>query len=111
LALAIAPNLLVLGIANGISFIIVPIYMSIQFSYRLMVVPDQLQGRVQSVFRLLSFGSQPLGLARTGFLIQWTGPVWAVVLLFVPQGLFALAATFYRPLRDAPSLGELAREG
>jgi MFS family permease len=111
LALAIAPNLLVLGIANGISFIIVPIYMSIQFSYRLMIVPDQLQGRVQSVFRLLSFGSQPLGLALTGFLIQWTGPIWAVVILFVPQGLFALATTFYRPLREAPSLGELAREG
>jgi MFS family permease len=109
LALAIAPNILVLGIANAASFIIVPIYMSVQFSYRLIVIPDHLQGRVQSVYRLLSFGSQPVGLALSGFLIQWLGPTWTVVVLFVPQGLIALIATFYRPLRRAPSLDELAR--
>ena len=110
LALAIAPNLLILGIANAVSFIIVPIYLSVQYSYRLLAVPDHLQGRVQSVYRLLSFGSQPLGMALTGFLIQWIGPTWAVIVLFAPQGLIALAATFYRPLRAAPSLGEMARE-
>jgi MFS family permease len=110
LALAIAPNLLILGIANAVSFIIVPIYLSVQYSYRLLAIPDHLQGRVQSVYRLLSFGSQPLGMALTGFLIQWIGPTWAVVVLFVPQGLIALAATFYRPLREAPSLDEMARE-
>jgi MFS family permease len=110
LGLAIAPNILVLGITNAISFIIVPIYLSIQFSYRLLTIPDQLQGRVQSIYRLLSFGSQPLGMALTGFLIQWIGPTWAVLVLFVPQGLFALAATLYRPLRTAPVLQQLARE-
>jgi MFS family permease len=108
LGLAIAPNLLVLGIANAISFIIVPIYLSVQFSYRLLVIPDHLQGRVQSVYRLLSFGSQPLGLALTGFLIQWTGATWAVIVLFVPQAIISLVATFYRPLRKAPMLSELA---
>ena len=110
LALAIAPNLLILGIANTLSFIIVPIYLSVQYSYRLLAVPDHLQGRVQSVYRLLSFGSQPLGLALTGFLIQWIGPIWTVIVLFVPQGLFALAATLYRPLRNAPSLDQMAHE-
>ena len=110
LALAIAPNLLILGIANALSFIIVPIYLSVQYSYRLLAVPDHLQGRVQSVYRLLSFGSEPLGLALTGFLIQWIGPTWAVVVLFVPQGLFALAATFYRLLREAPSLDQMTRD-
>lgn len=110
LALAIAPNLLILGIANAISFIIVPIYLSVQYSYRLLAVPDHLQGRVQSVYRLLSFGSQPLGMALTGFLIQWIGPTWSVIALFAPQGLIALAATFYRPLREAPALDEIARK-
>jgi MFS family permease len=110
LGLAIAPNILVLGITNALSFIIVPIYFSVQFSYRLITIPDQLQGRVQSIYRLLSFGSQPLGMALTGFLIQWIGPTWAVIALFVPQGLVALAATLYRPLRAAPSLDLLARE-
>jgi MFS family permease len=110
LALAIAPNLIVLDLANAVSFIIVPIFLSSQFSYRLLVIPDLLQGRVQSVFRLLSFGAQPLGVALTGILIQWIGPVWAVIALFVPQGIFALIATLYRPLREAPLLRELARK-
>lgn len=110
LALAIAPNLWVLGIANGISFIIAPIYFSVSFSYRLLVIPDQLQGRVQSIYRLLSFGSQPLSFAITGFLISWLGPIWAVVILFVPQGAFALAATFHRQLRKAPTLSHIAQQ-
>lgn len=110
MALAIAPNIVVLGIANAVSFIIVPIYFSVQFSYRMIIIPDQLQGRVQSVYRLLSFGSQPLGMALTGFLIQWIGPTWAVLVLFIPQGLCALAATLYRPLREAPSLSQMADE-
>lgn len=107
LALAIAPNPLVLGIANAVSIIIVPIYLSIQLSYRLIVIPDHLQGRVQSVYRLLSFGCQPLGMALTGILIQWLGPTWTVVVLFVPQGAISLIATLYRPLRQAPALSEI----
>jgi MFS family permease len=110
LALAIAPNTFILGIANAVSFIIVPIFTSVQGSYRLLAAPDHLQGRVQSVFRLLSYGSQPIGLALTGLLIQWPGPTWTVVVLFVPQGLIALTATLYRPLRDAPSLREMVKE-
>jgi len=88
----------------------VPIFLSNQYAYRLLVIPDHLQGRVQSVFRLISFGAQPVGFALTGLLIQWIGPVWAVLVLFLPQGMFSLFATFYRPLREAPSLDQLARK-
>jgi MFS family permease len=108
LALAIAPNIFILGIANAVSFIIVPIYLSIQFSYRLLIIPDHLQGRVQSAYRLLSFGSQPIGMALTGLLLQWLSPFWTVVVLFLPQGLMALIATFHGTLRRAPMLKELA---
>lgn len=110
LALAVAPNLWVLGVANGVSFIIVPIFISVQFSYRLIVIPDHLQGRVQSVFRLLSFGSQPLSLVLTGLLLQWIGGVWTVLLLFAPQVVIALFATFNRSLRATPRLSELAKK-
>jgi MFS family permease len=110
LALAVAPNLWVLGVANGVSFIVVPVFYSVQSSYRLIVIPDHLQGRVQSVFRLLSLGSMPLGLALAGLLIQWIGPAQTVVLLFVPQALIALFATLNRRLRAIPSLSDLARK-
>lgn len=94
LLFAIAPNPLVLGIAVAASFIVVPIYMSVQFGYRLSVIPDQLQGRVNSVFRLIAFGSEPVGMAITGFLLQAIGPIPAVLVLFVPQGILAVVATF-----------------
>jgi MFS family permease len=108
LAFALAPNLLILGVAVALSFIIAPIFDTAQLSYRLIVTPDHLLGRVNSIFRLLTFGSQPLGVLVTGILIQWIGPVWAVVVLFVPQGLAALAATFYQPLRETPLLSTIA---
>lgn len=93
---ALAPDIIWLGIVNALSFIIVPIYSSTQYSYRLSVIPDALQGRVNSVFRLIAFGGQPLGIAVTGLLLQFFGPFTTVVLLFVPQGLLCLMATFYR---------------
>jgi MFS family permease len=100
LLFALAPNPLMLGVATALSFIVVPIYMSLQFSYRLSVIPDHLQGRVNSVFRLLAFGSEPVGLALTGFLLQWIGPVPTVLVLFAPQLVLAIVATFSRHFRQ-----------
>jgi predicted MFS family arabinose efflux permease len=78
---AIAPNWLILGLGNGIGFIVVPVYMMVQFSYRLALIPDRLQGRVNSVFRLIAFGSQPIGLALTGILLQYLSPIMTVLTL------------------------------
>ena len=96
---AFAPNLIVLGIVNAASFVVVPVYLGTQYAYRLGQIPDHLQGRVNSVFRLIAFGSGPLGLAVTGVLLQRLGPVWAIWITFAPQLALSLAATFYRPLR------------
>jgi len=104
---AIAPNPLVLGIVTALSFIIVPIYMSVQFGYRLALIPDHLQGRVNSVFRLIAFGSEPIGLAMTGLLLQAIGPVPTVLVLFVPQFFLSIAATFNKHLRNARPIEEL----
>jgi len=98
---ALAPNPLILGILNGISFTIVPVYMVAQYSYRLTVIPDTLQGRVNSVFRLISFGSSPLGIALTGWLLQILGPIPTIVVLFIPQFLLAIAVTFNKHVRQA----------
>jgi hypothetical protein len=51
-----------------------------QVSYRRMLIPDQLQGRVNSVFRLISYSGAPVGLALTGFLLQVSNPAVAIVL-------------------------------
>src|SRR5207237_10775316 len=77
---AIAPNVVVLGLLLAASFLTGPIYNVVQMSYRMAIIPDELQGRVNSMFRLIAFGGQPLGLALTGILIQRVG---VVVTIFV----------------------------
>ncbi len=104
---AIAPNPIVLSILNGVSFVIVPIYMVAQYSYRLALIPDRLQGRVNSVFRLIALGGQPIGLALTGLLLQFIGPVPTVVILFVPQLVLVIAATLNKHVRHARPIGEI----
>ena len=98
---AIAPNPLLLGISNTISFIVVPIYTVTQYTYRIAIIPDRLQGRVNSVFRLIAFGGQPLGIAITGLLIQAIGANYAVIALFIPQGILAIAVTLNKHVREA----------
>jgi predicted MFS family arabinose efflux permease len=100
LLFVVAPNPFMLGVAVAASFVVVPVYMSVQFGYRLSIIPDQLQGRVNSVFRLIAFGSEPVSLAMTGFLLQAIGPIPTVLVLFVPQGILAIVATFSKHFRE-----------
>jgi MFS family permease len=79
---AVAPDVLLLGVISALIFVTGPIYNVVQFSYRISIIPDALQGRVNSTFRLIAFGFQPLGAALSGVLIEQLGVYWAL-------GLFA----------------------
>lgn len=68
--LLIAPSLWVMGILLGAIWITGPIYNIVQFSYRLSLIPDELQGRVNSTFRLIAFGFQPIGATLSGLLLE-----------------------------------------
>jgi predicted MFS family arabinose efflux permease len=104
---AIAPNPLVLGIITAASFSLVPIYNVVQFSYRSALIPDELQGRVNSVFRLLAFGGQPLGLALTGLLIQNIGVIETILICSAGLAILAVAATLNSHVRNAQPLSEV----
>lgn len=97
----VAQNLVVLGLANALGFLTVPIFFGAQFGYRLTLIPDQLQGRVNSAFRLVMAGGQPVSLALTGALLEGVGAVATVLILFVPQLALAIAATLHPALRLA----------
>ena len=99
LCVLVAPNVPTLALANAAAFIIVPIYMITQYRYRLAATPDRLQGRMNAVFRLIVWGSQPLGIALAGLLLERIGPQQTIVWLFVPQLILALAATANGALR------------
>ena len=103
LVFLVAPTPPLLALAAALSWLVVPIYMATQFGYRLQSIPDALQARVNSVFRLIAFGVQPVSLALTGLLLQVLHPVATIWLLFVPQLVLALTATLNRSLRHAVS--------
>jgi len=106
---AIAPNVVALGIITALIFIIGPTYNVVSLSYRLALIPDTLQGRVNSVFRLIAFCGQPLGLAVTGVLLETIQAIPTVLIMAI--GLLALAvmAALNRHVRSA-SLAVEARE-
>jgi MFS family permease len=100
LPIPFAPNALAMGLIIGGSFLCVPVYLATQFGYRLAAIPDALQGRVSSVFRLVAFGSQPLGLALAGVLLERFGPVATVLITFAPQLVLAIVTSCYGRLRN-----------
>jgi predicted MFS family arabinose efflux permease len=71
----LAINLFLLAAITALFFAGVTIYNNIQFSYRSMLIPDTMQGRANSVFRLIAFTGAPLGTALTGVLLQALGIV------------------------------------
>jgi MFS family permease len=104
---AIAPNPIILGVIAALSFINGPVYNVVQFSYRLALIPDELQGRVNSVFRLLAFGFQPLGWIVTGVLIQLISVIPTILVLFVVYLVLAILTTFNPHVRHARPLSEV----
>ena len=100
---SISPNLIWLAIVVAALSATMTIYGVIQFSYRLILIPDELQGRVNSVFRLVVFGGDPIGYALTGVLLQAIGVAPTVWLYSGGLIILAVAAMLNRHLRSAPS--------
>jgi len=71
--------------------VMIPVYNVVTISYRLILVPDALQGRVNSVFRLLGLGSVPLGAAIGGLLLTVIGPRAELWLIAAGFALCAIA--------------------
>jgi len=70
---AAVPTYFLIGALGGVLYFMAPIYNVVQFSYRLALIPDRLQGRVNSIFRLLAFGFMPIGAALSGVFIERFG--------------------------------------
>lgn len=100
----VAPSFPVLALVAGAYYFLGPTYNVVQFSYRVAIIPDHLQGRVNSVFRLLAFGFMPAGAEVSGVLLERLGAVPAVLLFAAWIAAFAIATTFNRHVREAAPL-------
>lgn len=102
-----AADIWTLGIITAAFFVLGPIYNVTQFSYRLALIPDRLQGRVNSVFRLLAFGGQPIGLALTGLALEQFGPYYTIAGAGAIQLFMAVLTLLNKHVRQARPLKEL----
>jgi predicted MFS family arabinose efflux permease len=94
-----APNVFILGMITAVLFFFVPIFDIVQRSRRLALIPERLQGRVNSVYRLIVFSGRPVSLALTGVLLQTIGIPSIVLLVAGGFALMALLATLNPHLR------------
>jgi MFS family permease len=99
---ALTQNVILFGVISAVSFITFPVYSVVQMSYRLPLIPDELQGRVNSVFRLIAFGFQPLGATLGGMLLEWTDPITTVLVVSMGFVGLAVAVTLSANVRNAP---------
>lgn len=106
----LAPTPLLLGVITFLLFLLWPICNTVQMSYRLALIPDHLQGRVNSAFRLIALSGQPLGLALTGLLVGTSGVSFTVLLTAVGLAIVAFFVTINPSLRHAPLLGNARNE-
>ena len=88
----------------AVYYFTLPIFNIVQFSYRLALIPDELQGRVNSTFRLVAWSTRPLGAALGGLLLEKLGATPTVLLFSLWCVTLALLTTFNAHVRNAPPL-------
>lgn len=103
----LAPNPYVVGAVNAIVVATAPLYNVVQFSYRLALIPDELQGRVNSAFRLLALGSQPLGAALAGVLLEELGAGTTIAMFSAGYLMIGVLASASEPIRKARPIAEV----
>jgi MFS family permease len=102
---ALAPSPIILGVILACFWLVDEIYDVVQISYRRAQVPDALQGRVNSAYRVVIYSLIALGNVLTGYLLQSVGPTSTIGLFTACLVLLALGATFNAAVWKAESPG------
>lgn len=110
IAFLVTPNAYVLAATFAPYFFFTPTLNSAIIGYRIAIVPDRLQGRVNSVARFLANSAAPLGPLAAGALLEATSERATVAIFAALLATLALYATTSAAIRAAPSLDDLATE-
>lgn len=70
LAIALAPGPVALGLTLAIFEFTGLVWNTVSVSYRQRAIPDELLGRVNSLYRLLAWGMMPIGLLLSGLIVR-----------------------------------------
>ena len=77
----LAPNPLLMALVEAGSMAVDQVYDVVWPSYRMALIPDELQGRVTSAYRMIFSSMGPMGAALSGILIQRIGAAWELLVM------------------------------
>ncbi|MEM6637449.1 MAG: MFS transporter [Pseudomonadota bacterium] len=104
LAIAFATGPVTVGTAMFFFYLSGVVWNALSVSYRQRIIPDQIMGRVNSVYRLFAWGTMPLGLIASGVLVRWAeagaerGFALTVPFIVASIGICMVATLSWRPL-------------
>jgi hypothetical protein len=90
-ASAASPSPLWLGVVYGLIEFLGPVYSVVQFSHRIALIPQGLEGRVNAGYRFIAHALNPVGAALCGVLIERVGAGQTLAFFARVYGLLALA--------------------
>ncbi|UOZ02731.1 MFS transporter [Amycolatopsis sp. WQ 127309] len=102
--LLVAGNIVVMGVVFGLMLAAAPLWNSVLSTYRIVLVPDELLGRVDSACRFISQSATPLSPLLAGVLLQFYGSTTTVLVMLGWLVLVALVGTVVPALRHPPVL-------
>jgi predicted MFS family arabinose efflux permease len=101
---ALSPSPLWLGLVYGALSFLGPVYNVVQFSHRIALIPQGLEGRVNAGFRFIAHALNPAGAALCGMLIERAGANYSLAWFAAVFAALAMAALASRTIRHEPSL-------
>ena len=101
---ALSPSPLWLGVVYGLIEFLGPVYNVVQFSHRIALIPQGLEGRVNAGYRFIAHALNPAGAALCGVLIERLGAGYSLTFFATVFALLALAALCSRTIRNEPTL-------
>jgi MFS family permease len=104
--IGIVDNLVVLGVVLGVMAFVGPLWNVAIDVYRLLITPDEMQGRVGSAISFLAWGAMPLGSLLAGYLLDAFGSWTTAMVLSAAMILVACAASISPAIRRTPGRRE-----
>lgn len=104
--IGIVDNLVVLGVVLGVMAFVGPLWNVAIDVYRLLITPDEMQGRVGSAISFLAWGAMPLGSLLAGYLLDAFGSGTTAMVLSAAMILVACAASISPAIRRTPGRAE-----
>jgi MFS family permease len=104
LGIAVTSNPIVVAAMLVVSGVTIVVWNVITVSLRQSIIPDHLLGRVNSVYRLMGWGSMPIGAAVGGFLADGFGlraPFFVESAVLFAMALAAVPVINDRTIREA----------